>query len=159
VADLKRVTSGELFLGNAFPPLVTASLICNGRAYRWPLPEAAQLIATTSHLLRPRMSWASPIRLQSQRIPPWTWSAAELGSDRTPGPSLLHPREGAQFSYGHAKLPTSATHSEQGDTGIDHFGHFAGLTHLQVEWGAKECRNAVYIAVAETYVAWGRHTF
>jgi hypothetical protein len=30
----------------------------------------------------------------------------------------------------HAKLPTGATHSEQGYRGIDHFGHFAGLTAI-----------------------------
>ena len=32
--------------------------------------------------------------------------AAKLGSDRSPGPSLLHARKDAQFSYRHAKLPT-----------------------------------------------------
>jgi hypothetical protein len=48
--------------------------------------------------------------------------------DRSPGPSLLHTRENAQFPYRYAKLPTSPTLSERGDTGIDHLGHFAGLT-------------------------------
>jgi hypothetical protein len=50
------------------------------------------------------------------------------GLIESPGPSLLHAREDAQFSFRHAKLPTGPTHSEQGDTGIDRFGHFAGLT-------------------------------
>jgi hypothetical protein len=35
-------------------------------------------------------------------------------------------REDAQFACRHAKLRRSPTHPEQGDTGIDHFGHFAG---------------------------------
>ena len=37
--------------------------------------------------------------------------------------------KGAQFSDRYSKLRTSPTHSEQGDPGIDHFGHFAGLMH------------------------------
>ena len=40
----------------------------------------------------------------------------------------LHTRDGAQFPYRHAKLRTGPMHPEQGDTGIDRFGHFAGLT-------------------------------
>ena len=39
---------------------------------------------------------------------------AKVGSDRSSGPSLLHSREDAQFTYRLAKLPTGATHSEQG---------------------------------------------
>src|SRR6516162_6357825 len=33
------------------------------------------------------------------------------------------------FPYRSTKLRTGPTHPEQGDTGIDRFGHFAGLTH------------------------------
>ena len=43
-------------------------------------------------------------------------------------PPLLFAREDAQFPYRHAKLRTGSTHAEQGHTGTDRFGHFAGLT-------------------------------
>jgi hypothetical protein len=55
-------------------------------------------------------------------------SAVTLGPNRSPGLSLLHAREDAQFAYRDAKLPTGPTYFEQGDTGIDHSGHFARLT-------------------------------
>jgi hypothetical protein len=46
----------------------------------------------------------------------------------------------AQFIYRRAKLPSIAPASEQGHRGIDHLGHFAGLTPLRahVEWLVKE---------------------
>jgi hypothetical protein len=50
------------------------------------------------------------------------WSAF---SDHLVSAGPIHEKTLTQW---HAKLPTGRTHSERRDSGIDRFGHFAGLT-------------------------------